>query len=91
MPCRTDGPFSQDELPPDERWKGEIRELACTYCGILEDKNIPVPEWARPWWEDHKRRDEIRMERDAEYAREQAIKKAALDKLTLEEREALGL
>ncbi len=34
--------------------------LACAYCRLLERKGVAIPDWAKPWWEKHKREDKLR-------------------------------
>lgn len=43
------------------------------------------------WWEDHKIEDEKRRKREAEEKREKEIRKAALAKLSAEEKKILGI
>lgn len=43
------------------------------------------------WWRDHQEHDRRRLKREKEEAEKKAVRKAALAKLTAEEREALGL
>lgn len=43
------------------------------------------------WWNEHKRQDQARREREAYEAEQQRLKTSGLSKLTTEERRALGL
>ena len=43
------------------------------------------------WWENHKKKDVIRKQREAAEKEKQDLKSVALSKLTEEERKALGL
>jgi hypothetical protein len=56
----------------------------------VKDSGIKV-EGISVWWKAHKRKDEQRRQREAEEKFQKSRKKAALSKLTKEERSLLGL
>lgn len=73
--------------------------------GVLDCPNecaVDMPEYVKPWWEEHKKTDaECRAREQAEIDKKKALekeakdrekaKKAALKKLTPEEKKLLGL
>lgn len=52
MPC-----YDHRDAEEAERTRQITVRLACEYCHLLEAKGDAIPEWARAWWADHKRRD----------------------------------
>jgi hypothetical protein len=103
MPC-TDGGPSERECLADARQ--EIKLLEAALCMVLTkaqgnqhfDWNMYDWEeagiqrvWLLEWWKEHKRKDEARKRREARERREAKKHKAALAKLTKEERRLLGL
>jgi hypothetical protein len=52
MPC-------YDHLGEEQSRKDRdtITRLACEYLTLLEKSNQPIPDYAREWWESHKRAD----------------------------------
>jgi len=48
-------------------------------------------EYAKGWWAEHKRRDAERREKERRMAEREKIVQLALEKLSLAERQALGL
>lgn len=93
MPC-----YSHDNKP--NVWPGRTRaeqqeynvltRLACDRCREIEARGGVVPEWAREWWELHKKID-ASLASSPRKQREATIRAEALAKLTKEEREELGL
>lgn len=97
MACTFDGPFSGR----DEECRKELNEatrVACEVLTVLEDRWLPIPTSCKSWWEEHKRMDAIRIERENEQKRREAMaskleqeKLAAIASLTPQQRKALGL
>jgi hypothetical protein len=50
-----------------------------------------VPPWAQDWWQRHRKIDDERMRQDEESARQATVRRRAVEKLTPEEREELGV
>lgn len=90
MPC-SDGAPSREQLERENRDHQTMTRLACDRCREIEARGGVVPEWAREWWQEHKRRDAERLRRDAQGRREAEIRKNAIAKLTPEERAELGV
>lgn len=97
MPCRdyeSDNGFSQRE-----DYKRQCDKLARVACAAMEElvkqgkedflilKNPEVAEW----WAAHSKADRKEKARIAEIERRERVKKEALDRLTDEEKELLGL
>ena len=85
MPCDA-GPSKQDQQDVDT-----MARLACMFCEFLDTEGEPIPEWAEDWWERHQEYDRTREERDQAERIRGRQRQAALDKLTPQERELLGL
>lgn len=88
MPCSSDGyPDDRDDkLNAATRAACELRE-ALIRGWSLADLSIET----RGWVAKHDMEDRIRERRDAVKNTEERIRKKALDKLTMDERRALGL
>jgi hypothetical protein len=84
MPCRDDGPVG-----PSYR---EIHypALAAFACAQFT-AGVAVPSELKTWWTDHRVRDQERILDQAWAANREAARRAALDKLSPEERTLLGL
>jgi hypothetical protein len=50
-----------------------------------------VPDWAKGWWDEHKKADASRIVREQEAKRASEVRQRAIDKLTPEERAELGV
>lgn len=87
MPC-TSGPTREEEREERED-RNTVTRLACEYCRRLGEGNIP--EWATKWWKKHKVWDEFRLNEELAGAHRMLVRGQALNKLTAEERKALGL
>jgi hypothetical protein len=97
MPCTNDG-FHQMEASENRR---KLDKVTAMLCGVMRRLETGYPEHCTrltesivgldEWWTEHKRIDAERAKREAELARQQEMKKAALDKLTDEEKRALGI
>lgn len=68
-----------------------MARLACLYCSTLDTHGVTIPEWAQAWWKEHQAVDAQRAEYSKQYQQQSETAKRALDKLTKEERRALGL
>ena len=68
-----------------------VIRLACDRCRELETRGGAVPEWAKEFWDEHKQRDEERLQREAKAQHGAEIRKQAIAKLTPEERSELGV
>jgi hypothetical protein len=92
MPCydpRTndcDGKLSAETI----ELINTLTRLSCEYCHQLEQHGIPVPLYAKTWWEEHKRMDAEREAREEAEKRATILRMVALSKLTPDERQALG-
>lgn len=103
MPCRTEEPWESSQratalianlgaalcavLSVVEA-NGEIEEL----LQAVDYKEAGIPEgFIREWWAKHQEEDRIRKEREASAAKRERIRKRALDKLSKEEKAALGI
>lgn len=67
-----------------------MHRLACDRCKELESKGA-VPEWAMGWWYKHKIRDAALREQNERARHAEEVRQAALEKLTKEERDELGV
>ncbi len=93
MGCKND--WTPDEIAwADEQNDKRIRRkidiitrLACRYCLMKEKAGKPIPKYARRWWKEHKRLDE--MSKVEKVARERLVK--TMEKLTDEDLKVLGL
>jgi hypothetical protein len=84
----------------------DVTRMLCETCKLIE-KHHPDSETQtsagaipglRAWWDEHKRRDALRLAQEAadqaakdELIAAQALREAAMNKLTDEERKVLGL
>ena len=101
MPCMSyDTNWANDSNDRDvKRLKAEADKLARIACAAMtelekmgkEDFLILKNEEVGHWWAAHKEADRKERERVAEKARRERVKKEALDRLTDEEKELLGL
>lgn len=87
MPC-SDGDLAGDTI---RELQNKVEMLTRNLCWMMNNSEIfpdstkMVPNELLKWWSDHVRKGRERKARDA------AVIKAAYDKLTPEERKALGL
>lgn len=96
MPCRS-------EWPEDTSYRYKVEmdratRIACELAKKLEQGanpvTIAVPWFSKEtsdWWKKHKESDARRLEAEAKAMRIRTIKEQALNKLSREERRALGL
>jgi len=100
MPCYDGGgPSHSDNTDELRRMKARIDLLARVACRALtelEDNGIADflllrDDETREFWEKHKEFDRKRQAAEAEKLRLEEVKKAALAKLTDEEKDALGI
>lgn len=103
-PCH-DGRSIPTESRASKQERARLEACLCALSTVLEERNTlndvldgvdweecgVSMNWFISWWESHKARDLLRKERErAERERKQLAKKA-LEKLSPEERNALGL
>lgn len=98
MPCRS---YEDDYLQVASDTREQNNKLARIACSALNAFNEADPEAcakflgknheAHTWWEGHKVADAAEKARVAKEKAEKKLAKAALAKLTPEERKALGL
>lgn len=78
----------------------EIRQhtatrLACAYCRWLDRKGIPIPDFAKDWWKEHKRNDAKRQKQEKREEESRRLRKSAKAKarvaLSRAEYDALGI
>lgn len=101
MPCMSyDTNWANDSSDRDiKRLKAEADKLARIACAAMtelekqgrEDFLILKNEEVGTWWAAHKEADRKERERVAEQERRERVKREALDRLTDEEKELLGL
>lgn len=97
MPCRdyeSDNGYNQRE-----EYKQQCDKLARIACAAMEelvrqgreDFLVLKNEEVRTWWEAHVKADRAEKARIAEQERKERVRQEALDRLTDEEKELLGL
>ena len=93
MPCIYDD-FGESDRKRREELDRLTRWL-CYLCANLEGSDGEGVLRSDPelvaWWEKHKENDRLRREQDQEDQRREAVADGAMQKLTDEERRALGL
>lgn len=76
MPCRSypeDYPSATENLPLRTlvAQSDKVTRLLCEVCTAFEDHFMPIPSWRGAsdelveWWEDHKKKDEVRNEHES--------------------------
>ena len=88
MPC-NDGGFTR-ECYECESLQKKLDKVTRIACHLIRN-GAPVPDFAISWWTAHQEVDRKREKREKEEKRKKALKRAALKKLTKEEKELLGL
>jgi hypothetical protein len=104
MPCNSDYPRENLE---EKRLREELDKVTRYLCAVLTDLEDEVQDGnneidpraflqslspdLRIWWKKHKKWDAKRRAQEAEEKRKKELRKAALAKLTDEERVLLGL
>lgn len=94
MPC-TDGGPSYEQIQEEKEFHNAMTRLSCEYCKAIERGDVKdvksVPKWAKKWWKNHQDSD-VKREREEKENREWTKKrKAALAKLTDEEKGYLDI
>ncbi len=90
MPCVYDDYGESDRKREAEM--NRVTDLLCSVCGQMEkwkddnDYFVTVPGLHR-WWEEHKAKDKVRLEREAK----EKLRQETLASLTKAQREALGV
>lgn len=97
MPC-SDGPWPDRELSELRQRNDKLAQMLCGVCNALEKDIGKGGRWfidivpgLGKWWDEHKKQDAARIEREKYEEQQCNLKKSALQKLSLEERKALGL
>lgn len=99
MPCRDYESDSYDYHAESVKMKQQADKLARIACKALtaleengiEDFLLLQDDEVRQWWKQHKEADRREKARVAELQRREAVKQEALNKLSSEEKELLGL
>ena len=90
MPCSGGGP-SKEQIDREIRDENTMTRLSCDRCKEIESRGSEVPDWAKEWWESHKRKDYEETLHSEKKRKEVEIRKRAINKLTPEERAELGV
>lgn len=101
MPCTvTDEEVKFYERESNKRRFGKeetdedlLEAVACSACRVLVTVGAidHAPRFVQLWWEAHQKEDQERIEASTRDKRQKLLRKRALDKLTREERRAVGL
>lgn len=97
MPCNVTGSPEGDlrlGLKEAREEATKVTQLLCELCNALEENEIPLDilsEDCREWWSLHKTIDAERKRRELQEEKKQSLKQEVYNKLTPEEREAIGL
>lgn len=95
MPCMDNGyesdnrNYHKDKL--DEVTRHLCRIMRLSDAGHSMSIIVAGSRGLRDWWKQHQEEDRMRLEREEEEKTQKALKKRALEKLTPNERKALGL
>lgn len=89
MPCRCDG---YPEPEPDTH-NGPVAEMLCASMQEHEKRGEMscFTKEQLEWWEEHKKRDKLRVEQDIRLATRQKDRTEALARLSQYERDLLGI
>jgi hypothetical protein len=86
MPCDSGG-YCGDSLRPE---LDKVTRLLCEVLGSLpSDRHLSLE--VRAWWEQHQAEDRRKAEAEQQEQERRTKARAALDKLTSEERALLGI
>lgn len=99
MPCRdyeSDSPSYYEDYRKMKKQADRLARMACSAMEELERNGIAEVlllknDEVREWWAAHKEADRKERARVAELQRREAVKQEALNKLSTEEKELLGL
>ena len=99
MPCRdyeSDSPSYYEDYRKMKKQADRLARMACSAMEELERNGIAEVlllknDEVREWWAAHKEADRKERARVAELQRREAVKQEALNKLSNEEKELLGL
>lgn len=96
MPCRSDDYCESDEeISKLNKKISQLEDMLCSVCTVLDSVNVQVPPTAIVWWENHKQMDAMRKkweeERKIRELKVKELRNSALEKLTKDERDVLGL
>jgi hypothetical protein len=71
----------------------KVTDLLCSVCQQIESGAVlkTVPAYLEKWWKEHKAADKERDRKLAEFDRQENVKRAALEKLTPEEKKLLRI
>lgn len=82
-------PLAYGKLPGKMTLDKLVRRVCERLHGIEDVSSYSLE--LQMWWRDHQRADAERQSREAEQSLKESLRDSALGKLTIEEREALGL
>ena len=91
MPCRSDYQEETASEKKEREHRAVMQELACTYCKMLEAIGQTVPQFAVEWWTRHLAFDRAAAARKVKEAEKATAKAEALNKLSDDDKKALGL
>jgi hypothetical protein len=87
MPCGDPSPYPASRESDYDTIKAHL----CWACHTLENAGAILPPDLARWWQQHQEVDARRKQAEAEATHRAMVKRAALEKLTPEERRALGV
>lgn len=94
MPCRDypdTNTVARSTYDYERAKLDEVTQMLCVMCNTMETLKIDIPDTVAPWWTQHKAEDMRRAAlEEAEATRKRQVR-AALKKLTKEERKLLGI
>lgn len=95
MPCMSSTGMGSDGTDYEARRENErLTRVSCDIIRTLEAAGADLSRFSeetRRWWDQHKASDAAREQARLDMQRRDAIREAALAKLTPEERKALGV
>lgn len=86
MPC-ADGGYDY----VNTRDYKELMNAFCSACTQLEKNKIPIPLAAQTLWNEHKKEDQQRKQREKVEKEKELVRQKALQKLSPKEKDVLGL
>ena len=89
MPCVTDGSAE------DREEANRVTDMLCRVCALMETNwdvcKEDMPPDVLAWWAEHKKKDKKRKKEEQKQERKKKVRKEVIEKLTAEERDALGI
>lgn len=97
MPCYTE--VTEEDIAAryrsEFRHNSDVAEMLCSVLRKEEREGVLIAEWygdtVARWWKEHQERDRKKNEAERKAKKERDKRKAAVDKLTPEERRLLGI